>query len=42
MRVVRYIPTTVVAELAKLRHEVTWSDDVIQVLDVDPTNLTKL
>jgi len=32
--------TKVVAELAKLRHEFTWPDDVIQVLDVDPTNLT--
>ena len=32
--------TKVVAELAKLRAEFTWPDDVIQVLDVDPTNLT--
>jgi primosomal protein N' (replication factor Y) len=32
--------TKVVAELTKLRADFTWPDDVIQVIDVDPTNLT--
>lgn len=32
--------TKVVAELNKLRVDFTWPDDVVQVLDVDPVNLT--
>lgn len=32
--------TKVVAELNKLRVGFTWPDDVVQVLDVDPVNLT--
>ena len=32
--------TKVVAELTKLRADFTWPDDVTQVLDVDPMNMT--
>ncbi|PTY06990.1 primosomal protein N' [Opitutaceae bacterium EW11] len=32
--------TKVVAELAKLRAEFAWPEDIVQVLDVDPVNLT--
>ncbi|HEY3754930.1 MAG TPA: primosomal protein N' [Opitutaceae bacterium] len=31
--------TTVIGELARLRSEFAWADDVIQTLDVDPVNL---
>jgi primosomal protein N' (replication factor Y) (superfamily II helicase) len=31
--------TKVVADLAKLRAEFSWPDDVVQVLDVDPASL---
>ena len=31
--------TPVMPELAKLRAEFAWPDDVIEVLDVDPVNL---
>ena len=31
--------TKVVPELARLRAEFKWADDITQVLDVDPSNL---
>ena len=31
--------TPVIAELTKLRAEFAWPDDIVQMLDVDPTNL---
>jgi primosomal protein N' (replication factor Y) len=32
--------TKVVPELSKLRQDFAWPDDITQVLDVDPVNLT--
>lgn len=39
LRYVTATVTSIIAELSKLRADFTWPDDVVQVIDVAPTNL---